>query len=46
LIKEQDGVVYVKHQGLYKMDETHKICAYKTKGHDAWLDTIDLSKLP
>lgn len=46
LIEKKGEVVYVKHQGLYKMDETHKICAYKTEGHDAWLDTIDLSKLP
>lgn len=46
LIKLVGDTVYVKHQGLYKLDDDHKICAYKTEGHDAWLDAIKMSELP
>lgn len=45
LITVKDDTVYVKHQGTYKIDKDHKICAYKALGHEAVLDTIDLSKI-
>ena len=46
LIHKEGDTVYVKRQGIYKLDDDHKICAYKTEGHDAWLDAIDLNELP
>lgn len=45
LITKKGDTVYVKHQGTYKIDKDHKICAYKARGHEAVLDTIDLSKI-
>lgn len=46
ITKNKKGdTVYVKHQGTYKIDKDHKICAYKALGHEAVLDTIDLSKI-
>lgn len=44
-VKENGDTVYVKHQGTYKIDKDHKICAYKALGHEAVLDTIDLNKI-
>lgn len=38
-----DNVVYVKRQGIYRIDDDHKICAYKAVGHKAYLDVLDLS---
>lgn len=40
-----DNVVYVKRQGIYRIDDDHKICAYKAVGHPAYLDVLDLAKI-
>lgn len=38
-----DDHLHIKRNGVFVNDETHKICVYKTEGHEGYLDTIDMS---
>lgn len=45
ITKDANDVVYVKRQGVYRVDDDHQICAYKAVGHEGYLDVLDLSKI-